>query len=324
MTHVVISHWHGDHNFGVFRFAEEFPDVKFIAHEFTRFVMNSTRITYIDRQRNFAEKNLPEFDKIIKTGVDSDGNEHSATDREIYKRIIADADVISVEFNRAKVTPPDIVFTDTYTIETGDQDIELLYLGDANTAGDIVMWLPKEQVVATGDIIVLPSPYAFNVPPRAWVDTMRGLNDLNYKILVPGHGAVQTDTSYVDLVIEAAESIADQRDAMLAEGKSVDDVEAALDFSAFETGGIEALERLDRFRPQPTALIHSGGGLHSYWRLRTPLLPTTQTRAIIRALVRELGADPAATDLSRVLRVPGTWSWKRNAPVRLLRCTCSI
>ncbi len=96
-----------------------------------------------------------------------------------------------------------------------------------------------------------------------------------------------------------------------------------LDFSPFESGGIEALERLDRFRPQPTVLVHSGGGLHVYWRLNTPLLPVTQTRAIIKALVRELGADPAATDLSRVLRVPGTWSWKRDAPVRLLRCSCS-
>ena len=95
-----------------------------------------------------------------------------------------------------------------------------------------------------------------------------------------------------------------------------------LDFSVFEAGGIEALERLDRFRPQPTALVHSGGGLHSYWHLKTPLLPTPQIRAMVRALVRELGADPAATDLSRVLRVPGTWSWKRDAPVRLLRCSC--
>ncbi len=98
---------------------------------------------------------------------------------------------------------------------------------------------------------------------------------------------------------------------------------ADLDFSAFEAGGIEALERLDRFRPQPTALVHSGGGLHPYWRLKAPLLPTRQTQAIVKAVVRELGADPAATDLSRVLRVPGTWSWKRDAPVKLLRCSCS-
>jgi len=166
--------------------------------------------------------------------VDSDGNEHSAADREIYKRIIADADAIGAEFNRAKVTPPDIVFTDKYTINLGDRNVELLYLGDANTAGDIVMWLPEEQIVATGDIVVLPSPYAFNVPPRAWVETMRALNDLNYKMLVPGHGDIQTDNIYVDLVIEVAESIADQRDALLAKGLSVDDVEAALDFSAFE------------------------------------------------------------------------------------------
>ena len=96
-----------------------------------------------------------------------------------------------------------------------------------------------------------------------------------------------------------------------------------LDFSAFVAGGIDALERLDRFKPQPTAVVHSGGGLHCYCRLNTPLLPVLQTQAMVKALVRELGADPAATDLSRVLRVPGTWSWKRDAAVRLLRCSCS-
>lgn len=96
-----------------------------------------------------------------------------------------------------------------------------------------------------------------------------------------------------------------------------------LDFSSFEAGGIDALERLDRFNPQPTTVVHSGGGLHSYWRLKTPLLPTPQTQAMVKALVRELGADPAATDLSRVLRVPGTWSHKRDAAVKLLRCRCA-
>ena len=96
-----------------------------------------------------------------------------------------------------------------------------------------------------------------------------------------------------------------------------------LDFGAFAAGAIEALERLDSFTPQPTALVHSGGGLHSYWRLKIPLLPAVQTSAMIRALVRELRGDHAATDLSRVLRVPGTWSFKRDAPVRLLRCLCS-
>jgi hypothetical protein len=31
-----------------------------------------------------------------------------------------------------------------------------------------------------------------------------------------------------------------------------------------------------------------------------------------------LGADPAATDLARVLRVPGTWNHKRDFQVKVL------
>jgi glyoxylase-like metal-dependent hydrolase (beta-lactamase superfamily II) len=235
VTHVVISHWHGDHYFGAYRFAEEFPNVQFIAHEFTNEVMNSSRITYVDRERNFIERNMEEFRKIVATGKDSEGNEQSAADRREYARIIDDAEVIDFEFNRARITPANVVFSDQYTIQSGDRSIELKYLGHANTAGDIVMWLPEERIVATGDIVVLPTPYAFNVPPRAWADTLRALNGLDYTTLVPGHGKIQTDTGYVDLIIEAAESIADQRDAMLASGMSKEEVEAKLDFSAYET-----------------------------------------------------------------------------------------
>ncbi len=97
---------------------------------------------------------------------------------------------------------------------------------------------------------------------------------------------------------------------------------ADLDFDPFEAGGIDALERLDRFTPQPTAVVHTGAGFHCYWRLRVPLLPASHTQAMLRAVVREVGADLAATDLSRVLRIPGTWSWKRDAPVRIVRCDC--
>jgi hypothetical protein len=63
---------------------------------------------------------------------------------------------------------------------------------------------------------------------------LRAIKALDYAMLVPGHGAVQTDTDYVDLLIEMAESIAQQRDELLATGMSNDEVEAALDFSAFE------------------------------------------------------------------------------------------
>ena len=240
VTHVVTSHWHGDHNFGIFRFAEEYDDVTFIAHEFTREVFNSTRINYIDRELGYVEQNLAEFQKIVATGEDSQGNKRSEIDRQIYKQIIADGEMIDREFLRAKLTPPDIVFRDRFTIKSGNRDIELLHLGHGNTEGDIVMWLEKERIIATGDIVVLPSPYAFNAPPRSWIETLERIKALNYKALVPGHGPVQKNHDYVDLLIKSVTSIADQRDRLLADGVAHEEIEKTLDFSPFEeqfTGG---------------------------------------------------------------------------------------
>jgi glyoxylase-like metal-dependent hydrolase (beta-lactamase superfamily II) len=245
VTHVVISHWHGDHNFGVFRFAEEFPDVKYVAHRFTAEVIDSPRIAYIDRGATFIERNKSEFQTIIETGIDGEGNSIPEHDRQSYARILDDAEIITSEGKRARVTAPDVIIDDKFTISSGTRRIELLHLGHANTAGDILMWLPKERIVATGDIVVLPSPYAFNVPPRAWAETLRNIKELDFGVMVPGHGPVQRGTDYIDLLIEAADSIGDQRDEMLADGLAADEVEAALDFSAFEerfTGGDEYLK----------------------------------------------------------------------------------
>jgi glyoxylase-like metal-dependent hydrolase (beta-lactamase superfamily II) len=245
VTHVIISHWHGDHNFGIYRFAEEFPNVQFVAHSFTGAAMNGSPVDYISNYPEFVEKNVPEFKDILEKGIDSDDTELTDHNRQAYEQIISDADEISAEFKRVKLTTPGITFDKKLVIHSGKRRIELLHLGHGNTEGDIVMWLPEERLVATGDLVVLPTPYAFNVPPRAWAATLRNLNGLGYAVLIPGHGEIQTDTRYVDLVIEAAESIADQRDELLAKGLSHEELETQLDFGAFEsrfTGGDEYIK----------------------------------------------------------------------------------
>jgi cyclase len=244
VTHVVISHWHGDHNFGIHRFVDEYPGVQVIAQQFTHAVMNASRIRYIDSYPEFIEKNLPVAEEILATGLTPDGEPVSFTDKKEYERMVEDAEEIDIEYKRAKVTSPNVVFEDKLTIYSGRRQIDLMKLGHGNTEGDIVMWLPEEKIVATGDIVVMPTPYAFNVPPRPWADTLRKINELEYDILVPGHGAVQRDRKYVDLNIEAAESIADQRDAMLTQGLSHEEIREQLDFGDFEerfTGGDEYL-----------------------------------------------------------------------------------
>jgi hypothetical protein len=52
--------------------------------------------------------------------------------------------------------------------------------------------------------------------------------------LIPGHGDIQRDTVYVDLLIETAIDIAEQCDALVAKGLSNNEVAKQLDFSAIE------------------------------------------------------------------------------------------
>ena len=95
-------------------------------------------------------------------------------------------------------------------------------------------------------------------------------------------------------------------------------------FAEFDGGADGALAHLeDLWRagvPYPSAIIHSGGGLHCYWLLEDPVTVTDSNRAELAHLqaawVDLVGADDGAKDLARVLRVPGTQNRKpeRRAP----------
>ena len=80
----------------------------------------------------------------------------------------------------------------------------------------------------------------------------------------------------------------------------------------------------------PSAIVHSGGGLHCYWFLREPLaLPDEAARAktLLRRLAAHLGGDVVAAEPTHILRVPGTWNRKPAYPtarlVRLEQCDLS-
>ena len=65
---------------------------------------------------------------------------------------------------------------------------------------------------------------------------------------------------------------------------------------------------------QPSIVVNSGRGEHRYWLLDTPI-DATMAAGLQRAWVYRCGADHAAVDLARVLRVPGSTNTKNGARV---------
>lgn len=81
----------------------------------------------------------------------------------------------------------------------------------------------------------------------------------------------------------------------------------------------DALRHIDKMKfPRPTGVIDSGNGLHLYWILIQPITfnsnkDINQTESLLKQLSLIFGGD-TAYDISRLLRVPGTFNYKTNTP----------
>ncbi len=97
-----------------------------------------------------------------------------------------------------KVVIPDITFEKSYTIDLGDRKVEAKYFGYAHEHSDIGLWLEKEKIFFAGDLAfnerLLP---IFEITEtKKWLKAWEGVEALNAKIVIPGHGDV-TDMNTV-------------------------------------------------------------------------------------------------------------------------------
>jgi glyoxylase-like metal-dependent hydrolase (beta-lactamase superfamily II) len=110
--------------------------------------------------------------------------------------------------------------------------VELRYFGRGNTDGDAVVWMPEQRVVASGDLVVHPTPYGFGSYPADWIEALEAIKALDYAYLIPGHGAVQPDTAYVDQLIALMAEVRAQVGPLAEAGLSLEEVRAEVDLSA--------------------------------------------------------------------------------------------
>jgi cyclase len=191
IRYVVNSHFHFDHSHGNQIYG---PEVEIIGHEFARAQILAGK-SQDSRAREFFVGAVPGTIKALE------GRLAAATDPKERETIQTQLDIQRNHLegtNAVKPTAPNVTLTQTMTLFRGGREIRILHLGRGHTAGDVVVYLPKERVVATGDLLVEGTSYMGDAFFTDWIDTIETLKKLDFETVLPGHGRAFTGKAKLD------------------------------------------------------------------------------------------------------------------------------
>ncbi|MBI2684835.1 MAG: MBL fold metallo-hydrolase [Acidobacteria bacterium] len=157
------------------------------------------------------------------------------------------------ELNRPSVEPPKQTFDKTpFVLDDGTRRVEFHFFGWAHTRGDGFVYLPKEQVLASGDAIV-NGPYNFMGDGNVanWPKVAEAAGKRKIKYVLPGHGRpggpemIAGQGKFMKEIYAGVQGL-------IKSGKTADDIQ--------KTGMAKTLEASLQFSPESKNWIGDGLG----------------------------------------------------------------
>jgi len=220
---LVNTHFHYDHVNGNQVFA---PAADIIGHEYTR-----RRLTGDILQTGmFADlvRGMPRQLEDLKGRAASEQDPAAKTRLDQQLRVQT---AFAASLKDLQVTPPTVTLDDHMTLFRGDREIRLLYLGRGHTGGDVVVYLPKERVLCTGDLLVNGLPNLIDGFINDWPDTLEKLKPLDFDDVIPGHGEPFKGKERIDWLQAFLRDLWQQANALHDQKLSVEEAAKRIDMT---------------------------------------------------------------------------------------------
>ncbi|MFD3871940.1 MBL fold metallo-hydrolase [Streptomyces sp. NPDC058623] len=103
----------------------------------------------------------------------------------------------ATDFGAVEITAPDLTYADRLVLHVGGIEVRVLHPGVAHTTGDSVVWLPRQKVVFTGDLIFAGgTPFLAMGSLSGSLRALERLRELGAETVVPGHGPLTDPSAY--------------------------------------------------------------------------------------------------------------------------------
>jgi len=232
VRYLVNTHYHFDHAHG----NQVFPrEVEIIGHSFTRDKLSGEHGNVLDEATFHAYT-----DGVPATVANLEKQAAAETDptrkAQLQERYRVQRDYMEA-LKEIVPTPPNITMETKMTlfqvVARGSREIQILHLGLAHTAGDVVIYLPQEKIVFTGDMLVssFGSLNMADAYVNDWPATLEAVKQLDFDWVLPGHGQPFQDRQMIDDMQSYLRDVWDKTVALKAQGMSAEQVAESIDLT---------------------------------------------------------------------------------------------
>jgi glyoxylase-like metal-dependent hydrolase (beta-lactamase superfamily II) len=234
VRYLVNTHFHFDHAGANEGFG---PEVKILGSEYTARRLSGNPYDGHTFQLFYGagDKGAPgtQVQQLATLKSDLAKQTDAARQADMRARIAATEGQMAV-LKTTKPRAPDIIVKDKYVIPRAAGEVQLLFLGRGHTGGDLVVYLPKERIVATGDFMQSGLAYMGDSYLEDWPKSLEALKQLQFDRVVGGHGPVFNGTTRITAYQGYLRDFAKQAADLKKQGVSAEEASKRMNLSAYK------------------------------------------------------------------------------------------
>ena len=198
---IIITHYHLDHVIGNSVFDSS---ISIITSERTFNNIKVENAKQIEDIRNTSTEEIDKMEESLKTEIDEEKRKEIENDL-IFIKLVKDEDFA--------LRNPDLCFRKELILHGKDRDLHILTFQKAHTDGDVVVYVPDDEVLFAGDLLFARrDPWLGSGDPDGWISVIDKIIAMNFTTVVPGHGTLASkkefslEKKYIREIIELAKN----------------------------------------------------------------------------------------------------------------------